>query len=267
MSTNTGFSNAINAGLDACRTPWVAVLNNDVELAPDWLGRLVEAAGDGYAFATGKVLDWSQRTIIDGTYDLVARSGCAWRAGSGSPDGECWRHRREIWCAPFTAVLFRTSTFAKLGHLDTDFGSYLEDVDFGLRCFVAGCKGIFVPEALAWHRGSATLGRWSAEAVRLISRNQLLLVAKHFPAGWSPARMWPVIAGQTLWGLLALRHGRLPAYLKGKIEGARLFGTKRAVSVGGESVLQHLAEAECEIRNLQSATASDLYWRLYFALT
>ena len=49
----------------------------------------------------------------------------------------------------------------RLNGFDEDFGSYLEDVDLGLRCVREGYRGIYVPDAVAWHHGSATLGRWN----------------------------------------------------------------------------------------------------------
>src|SRR5205807_5881007 len=44
LGSNTGFSHAVNRGINECRTAWLALVNSDVELASDWLERLVEAA-------------------------------------------------------------------------------------------------------------------------------------------------------------------------------------------------------------------------------
>jgi len=63
-------------------------------------------------------------------------------------------------------------------------------------------SGAYVPDAVACHAGSATLGLWSKETVRLIARNQVLLVAKHYPARYLWRYGWPILAGQSLWGLL-----------------------------------------------------------------
>ncbi len=46
------------------------------------------------------------------------------------------------------------------GGFDERFGSYLEDVDLGLRCLNEGLTGVYVPGAIAYHHGSATFGRW-----------------------------------------------------------------------------------------------------------
>ena len=87
----------------------------------------------------------------------------------------------------------RRELFEKVGWLDERFESYLEDVDFSLRSARKGCLGVYVPEAVAYHQGSATLGAWHPETARRIARNQLLLVAKHYPRGWLFRYGWPVL--------------------------------------------------------------------------
>ena len=42
-------------------------------------------------------------------------------------------------------------------------------------------------------RGSATLGRWHPEIVRRISRNQLILVRKHYSPGLILRFGWPIL--------------------------------------------------------------------------
>jgi len=259
---NSGFSHAVNCGVRAARTRWLAIVNNDVEPAPDWLDRLVESAEREQAwFATGKLLNG---TRIDGTYDLVSRGACAWRAGHGRLDGPEWAQPKRIRLAPFTAALFRAELFERVGLLDENFESYLEDVDFGLRCARADLWGVYVPEAVAQHAGSATLGKWHPETVRRISRNQLLLVAKHWPGR---THGWPVLVAQALWWGLAVRRGAGWACLRGKAQGLRQFRAVRAAASECPAVVRILEESEAELLSLQQRTEFDPYWKLYFALT
>ena len=44
LGRNFGFAAAVNRGIEAARADWVAILNNDVTLAPDWLASLIAAA-------------------------------------------------------------------------------------------------------------------------------------------------------------------------------------------------------------------------------
>jgi GT2 family glycosyltransferase len=291
LRSNTGFSHAVNCGIQAAAgAGWIAVMNNDVSPEPEWLAQLVSNAESSNAwFATGKLLDDSAEHRIEGAFDAICRGGCAWRCGNGRPDAPIWNRPREIRFAPFTAAIFRAELFERIGLLDEAFESYLEDIDFGIRCSVAGFTGVYVPEAAACHTGSATLGRWHRDTVRKISRNQLLLIAKHYPPKWVIRYGWPVFIAQSLWGLVALRHGAGFAYLRGKLEGLRLFRQNRGTAPSrsrlgmtrpgmtrpgmtqvGTTLLEIGPILECsenEIRELQQLTGFDLYWKLYFALT
>lgn len=265
---NEGFSRAVNRGIREARGACIAVLNNDVEIDGRWLELLLaEMESTGAWFATGKILRRDHPDILDGAYDEISRAGCAWRCGEGRKDGPEWNAPRDIAFAPLTAAVFRRELFQRVGGLDEEFESYLEDVDLGLRCAAAGLRGRYVPSALARHAGSATLGCWSPAKVRLIARNQVLLVAKHFPRRWWRGHGWPVVAGQLLWGLVAVRHGAGAAYLKGKFDGLRRFRRARERSDPPPILASLLAESEARIRRVQEATGFDWYWRLYFAIT
>jgi GT2 family glycosyltransferase len=261
QGANTGFARAVNTGWrEARESEWIAILNSDVTLDSRWAERLLDAAA-GFSFATGAIFNATDRQSIDGAYDLLSRSGCAWRAGYGersaAANGE---HPSAIALAPGTACLFRRDVLEKLNGFDESFESYLEDVDLGLRCVREGYTGVYVPDAIAWHRGSATLGRWNARVVRLISRNQLLLVRRHYDRELFRRCLWPIVAGQALWGLVAARHGAPFAWLAGKWDGLRNF---RLEGEPSPRLRAFLAASEREIQ----ARATGSYWRWYFRLT
>jgi len=272
MGENAGFSRAVNRGIRECKSDWLALVNSDVELAPTWMERLMAAAMQpGVWFAAGKILSAAQHELIDVTYDTLSRGACAWRVGHGRADGAEFSKGTAISFAPGTASLFRAELFRHVGTLDESFESYLEDVEFGLRCACLGFRGQYVPDAVAYHVGSAALGKWHSDTVRRIARNQVFLVAKYYPARLFFQLAWPVIAGQTLWGVVAMRHGKLVAFLRGKLEGVMGFATQRrnapATGIEPHGLLQILQESENEIRDIQRRTGFDWYWRVYFALT
>ena len=260
MGRNAGFACAVNRGIRAAKGEWIAVLNSDVELAPDYFSKLT--THDAW-FATGKILSRADPTRIDGAYDLVCRGGTAWRAGSGRPDGPAFAAGRAIFSAPWTAALFRAELFQKAGLLDESFESYLEDVDFGLRCARLQLSGLYVPEAVAWHRGSATLGRWHPQTIRLITRNQRRLLERHYTRSDIRAALWPILIAHLLWGALAIRHGRGLAWLSR----IGIPSLQKLTSPFVPGLLSYLSESESEIYRLQSATGFDWYWRVYFLLT
>lgn len=258
---NSGFAVAVNRGWLEARTPWVAILNSDVVLRPDWLQHFRAHLSSDGAFLTGKLLQASRPELLDGTFDLLSRAGCAWRAGHGQPDApDDASAPVRIALTSATACLYRREILAALGGFEESFESYLEDVDLSLRCAAAGWSGLYVPAARATHLGSATFGPWGPRAVRLISRNQVLLVRRHYDGALFRAWWWPILAGQLLWGLSACRHGVAWSWLQGKLEalrGFRLAGTPTA------ALRTAIEASEAQIHSL----ATDSYWRLYFRLT
>jgi GT2 family glycosyltransferase len=258
MGHNAGFAPAMNRGIREACGQWIAVLNSDVELAPNYFATLCSA---GAPFATGKILSAAAPERIDATFDVVCRGGVAWRAGHGRLDGPIFSQRRPIWSAPWTAAVFRAEVFERVGLLNEAFESYLEDVEFGLRCAECRVSGLYVPEAVAWHRGSAALGTWHPETVRRIARNQCYLARLHYPR----RHAWAILVAHLLWGLLAVRHGAGLAWLRGEIQGIRM---AKNLQPGGTGVPDDFLRAdERIIYAIQRETGFDWYWRLYFLLT
>ena len=254
LGSNLGFAAAVNRGFGETGGAWIAVLNNDLRLAPDWLEQLAKARAP---FAVGKLLQWAQPDRIDATWDLPSLSGVPMRAGHGQPDGAFWNQDREIDVAPWTAILISRAYWDATGGLDEAFGSYLEDVDIGLRGAKLGFRGAYRPAAVAWHKGSSTLGPWHPNQVRLTARNQLRLIAKHGGCGWK------VFVGQTLWGLAAARNGCAGPWLEGKWAGRNDLQSIPAPS----PQLRRLEEELFAVGATTGLPNLDRFWRWYWTLT
>jgi len=75
------------------------------------------------------------------------------------------------------------------------------------------------------------------------------------------------MAGQLLWGLLALRHGCAGAYLEGKMAGMRLARSLPMRRLASASKIgAFVGESERTILEIQRQTGFDRYWRAYFWL-
>ena len=77
LGKNRGFAAAVNAGVEASDTEFVALLNNDTEQDERWLEALVRAADahqDAGLFAS-KLVDFHDRRVLDGAGDVMRLSG------------------------------------------------------------------------------------------------------------------------------------------------------------------------------------------------
>ena len=266
LPENRGFAAAVNEGIRRAKGDWLLILNNDVVLEPEWLARLLASAEQENAlFAAGKLLRMDAQTL-DGSWDLVSRAAYAWRCGFGRPDGAVWSSRRKISFVPMTAALFHRRVFEQIGLLETRFESYYEDVDFGVRCVLAGIEGIYEPAAVALHMGKTTFGKGDRRVMFLSARNQVLLLAKHYPAETLRRFAWPILVGQVLAVLAAAKKGHLLAAVRGKWDGLRQWSTFRGEVKPGKAIEAAFSESELEIRKLQKQIGFDVYWRFYFSL-
>jgi len=266
---NRGFAVAVNEGIARSYGDWVLIINNDVILKQDWLARLLATAeNENASFAAGKLLRPDGSNQIDGSWDLISRAAYAWRCGYGKMDSVVWSTKRKIAFAPMTAALFRRSVFQKIGFLETRFESYYEDVDFGVRCALAGLEGVYEPTAVATHMSKTTLGKTSNRVYFLTARNQVLILAKYYSAATLFRFAWPVLVGQVLALFAAARQRNLWAAIRGKWAGLRLWRTFGNEDAGenGARIKALFADSEREIRRLQQEVGFDPYWRLYFAL-
>jgi GT2 family glycosyltransferase len=217
LPENVGVTAALNRGVEAANAPYIGLLNNDVELAPDWLSELVCALEQHpeAASATGKLLNFSQRDVIDGVGDVVSWSGSCVRRGRGELDRGQFDEPEEVFSASGAAALYRRSAFETVGLFDEDFYAYLEDVDWGFRARLAGFTCRYVPTAVGYHIGGATTGGASDFYHAHLRRNAALLVLKDYPASRILRHAHEIVAYQLALLLVSLREGKAREHLGG----------------------------------------------------
>jgi GT2 family glycosyltransferase len=215
---NLGFAGGVNAGIRSSHGEWIAVLNNDTEVAADWLTECALAIQNHpeAAFFACKIFDISDRSRLYSAGDCYLRMGIGYRRGQEQRDRADFCRECEIFSASGCAALYRKQALEETGGFDERFFAYLEDVDLGLRFQAAGNRGYYVPGAKVYHHGAATSGgEFSRLAVRLRTRNSLLLLLKNMPL-LIFLRCVPMITlAQLSWLLRAVAHRRLGSYLRG----------------------------------------------------
>ena len=236
LSENVGVTRALNVCLEAANTEFVALLNNDLEVDPDCLGELVKAlrAHPAAGSAGGKLLDFERRGVIDGAGDTLTWRGNGHRRGHGEPDRGQYDEPRAIFGACGGAAVYRRSALQEVGLFDEDFYAFFEDVDWSLRAQVAGFQCRYVPTALAYHMGSATIGRGLSDFSRYhLWRNGIWLVGKGLPLSVLLRHLHQLAFGQALNLAVAVRDGKLDIWLRSGRDALRampaLWRKRRAV--------------------------------------
>lgn len=192
VSQNEGFSRAVNRGIHAAGTEFIALLNNDAAPDPEWLAALVSALdkNPGVDSCASRIVFHENPGAIDSTGDLYTPWGMVFNRGHNEKDGEKFDATAEIFGPCAAAAIYRKSLLDDVGLFDENIFAYYEDTDFNLRALLAGHKSLYVPGARVRHRysgsSSGKTSKLGREEVYLHLTGVLLknmpasILAKHF---------------------------------------------------------------------------------------
>ena len=178
LGSNLGFGAAVNRGAQEASGDALVVLNDDVELEPGFVERLVaplaraEVVAGVLLRADAPGVIETAGTVIDaglGPYDYLAGEPVSRLDEEVPPPlGPCGG-----------AAAFRRDAFLDVGGFDEGFFAYGEDTDLALRLRAAGASCALARDARAIHLGSATLGYASLEKAKVVGYSRGYLLRKY----------------------------------------------------------------------------------------
>lgn len=177
--TNIGFAGGVNAAYERSRGEYIALINNDAILDPDWLETIVRAMDGDPKLAAAQTINRREDGSIDG-------------AGIDIRDGtfrQIVDPAIEAWGVSATAALYRRTAIGKR-FFDERFFAYYEDVDLCARLHEEGWSTRVLPVIKATHRGSASLPVLGKDALRLKTRNRYWVARRHPGVGRISALLW-----------------------------------------------------------------------------
>jgi GT2 family glycosyltransferase len=242
LSGNSGFPRIVNAGIEATGGEYIALLNNDIELSPDWLERL---AGEldrepRLGFVTGKIVRYHERTVIEQAGQDLYTCGMFAPRGLDADDVGQYEEPRRIPIATAAASIYRREAVASAGGFDEDYFLYCEDADLCLRIVLRGYLGLYVPGPVAYHLRGGTAGQESDRTRFYTLRNTPITLLKDFP-------------GSILWRALP----KIAAYQAHQWRAARKGGFTRTLLRAYASFLRSIPETLRKRRRiLREATIS-----------
>jgi len=226
FTENRGFGAAVNEGIKVAKSKYICLLNNDVELDPNFLKEIITVLEQqrDIDYCAAKMLNYYDRHLLDGAGDGVFRAGVGYRLGALEYDvGNCSK-QREVFGACAGAAVYRQSFFEKVGYFDEDFFAYLEDVDINFRANLYGLRCAYIPTAKVFHIGSATTGNtFNKFTVRSTTKNIFNIVAKNYPISLVFRSLPAILIYQASWFFIILKRKQLFPYLHGLIEALQGF--------------------------------------------
>jgi GT2 family glycosyltransferase/glycosyltransferase involved in cell wall biosynthesis len=178
---NLGFSGGVNAGIRtalAAGCDSVLLVNSDVVLAPDAIGRLLERMkADASVGIAGPLLLSREEPgrIASAGIDYSRVTGRMRQRGAGAKVASLAGRSEAVDAVSGCVMLVRRSVFEQVGLFDEQYFFSFEDIDFCLRAARQGFQSACVLESVAYHEGGKTIGRRSARRVYFATRNHLRL--------------------------------------------------------------------------------------------
>lgn len=182
-AVNGGFASACNTGFRQCRHSIVALLNNDVRVAPGYFLHLAPHFQDDPVFAvTARVFEWDQPVFATGGKVGRFRKGF-WSAyfnydaeGPASEEWEADRRLLSFYAVGGFAAYDRIRLLDLGGFLEVLSPFHWEDIDLSYRGWKRGWEVRYEPRSIAFHRTSATIHAYFAKrkVEEVATRNRLL---------------------------------------------------------------------------------------------
>jgi hypothetical protein len=200
---NLGYAGGCNLGIRSTSGQYVVLLNNDTEVEPDWLEKLVQALDrdNGLAAAQPKILWLRDRTRFDysggagGLMDVFGFPFCRGRLFDEleTDRGQYDDSPPDIFWASGSASIYRRQALEISGLLDEDFFMHMEEIDLCWRLHLCGFRIVSVPQSVIYHLSGGSLPAGNFRKMYLNHRNSQLMMWKNYSLSsllWAwPARV------------------------------------------------------------------------------
>ncbi|HRD79169.1 MAG: bifunctional riboflavin kinase/FAD synthetase [Saprospiraceae bacterium] len=217
LGRNFGFAEGYNQALKTIPSPYLVLLNSDVEVTPGWLDPIIELMEHDRSIAAvqPKILSLNDKSRFEyagacgGWLDALGYPFCRGRifAETELDEGQ-YDTVEDIFWASGAAFVIRKSLYEQLGGFDGSFFAHSEEIDLCWRLKKAGYRIVVQPRSVVYHLGGGTLAYNTPRKTYLNFRNSLYTILKNERA----ARLWwlfPLrLVLDGLAGLLFLSQGK-----------------------------------------------------------
>lgn len=150
---NLGFGAAYDQAIRSAPCEYIALLNNDTRVDPDWLIHLIKAFLDenDLAAASARLLFMEHPRIVNHAGGGMNRIGLGYDHDMYEPDRPELSTRKDVLFPTGAACVLRKSIYQHVGGFDESFFMYHEDVDLGWRFWLYGFRVVCVQESHVYH--------------------------------------------------------------------------------------------------------------------
>ncbi|MEO1305331.1 MAG: glycosyltransferase family 2 protein [Pseudomonadota bacterium] len=222
-NTNHGFAKGNNLAANLATGKWLALLNPDAVADQHWLEE-VHKATERHAscrvFACGQI-NMDEPDLLDGAGDAYFAFGIPWRGGFEHPRSALPSEDSHCFSPCGASAIYDRELFLSIGGYDERFFCYCEDVDLGIRLQLSGEQCVLLPDALIYHKGSATSGRHSYFTMYHGFRNRTWAYIKNMPLAFLILTLPGHVSLMAYNYINNIGHGNLRAMRRGMWDGLR----------------------------------------------
>lgn len=213
-ASNRGYAGGVNAALEFARGDYIAILNPDMVVTPNWLKPLVAfmEARPEVGAVNPLILLQSDETLLNAAGQDDHITGLGFNRWLGSPRARL-KDARPVRVSGVQggAVLVRRAALARTGGWDESGFMYHEDVELSWLLQLMGYDLYCVPEAVVSHAYHLSM---YPEKLFLLERNRWAMLLTHL--GWAARLLiapFLLLTEAMMWGYCLLRG---PDFLKAK---------------------------------------------------
>lgn len=194
-ASNSGFAGGYNEALKHVEADIFVLLNQDVEVDPNWIGPVVAhlQANPDMAACQPKLRAWAERDSFEyagaagGWMDILGYTFCRGRIlYTTEKDNGQYDTPQDIFWASGAALFIRAAVYREMGGFDPYFFAHMEEVDLCWRLQRAGYRIGYCPDSVVYHVGGGSLPQGNPRKLYLNFRNNLIMLRKnlHFQEQW-----------------------------------------------------------------------------------
>ena len=224
---NAGYGVAAAQGASLASGPWILFVNPDVVVADSFLRALLVEAREAPPNVSTLVPDMrymSNPRVINSRGVTIDETGIPSELDAGVDVADAVP-RTDVFGGSTGCCLIRTGALHAVGGFELCYFAYLEDVDIAARLQACGYTSRFVPNAVAYHEGSASLGGVSPLKSHIVARSRRLFFQLNGPRGLR-ASMWRILVEMGHAAVSILGGGGMGPVL-GRCDAIRLHGYTR----------------------------------------
>ncbi len=194
-ATNSGFAGGYNEALQHVKADIFVLLNQDVEVEPDWIMPVITRMQEDQLIAACQPKlrayhdrqDFEYAGAAGGWMDILGYTFCRGRIlyTTETDDGQ-YNDTQDIFWASGAALFIRSECFFEVGGFDPYFFAHMEEVDLCWRLQRAGYRIVYCPRSVVYHVGGGSLPQGNPRKLYLNFRNNLIMLCKnlHFDEQW-----------------------------------------------------------------------------------